>query len=260
MNWEAAGVGIATLALFRPELARVYKAWFKPPVVDIIETEDIEVGFTNFGPIVGLLGTLRAIHRDAFVARMSLKVTRREDSATHAFDWGAFRSMQFTPSDDSLIRCSSFLLTEDYGAPYHVAFIDRDTQSKLRSIIEKLQKEWYDACSSEVGDTKSRDLQEVGQLFAEAQKKLRPEFTKSPFYVDSWGRIGRLFYWEAGLFDLELTVQTSRPDHKHAKRWTFGLTQEDADRLRLNQGMLVGAVVGEAVGSFNFVHTPYPMK
>ncbi len=138
-----------------------------------METEDIEVGFTNFGAIVGVLGTLRAVNSDAFVARMSLKVTRRADNATHAFDWGAFRSMQFTPSDDSLIRCSSFLLFRDYGAPYHVAFIDRDTQSKVRSIIEKVQKAWYEACRGEVGDTRSRNPQEIAQLFTEAQNSLR---------------------------------------------------------------------------------------
>lgn len=55
-------------------------------------TASIEVGFSNFGPTISLVGTIRAQYHDVFVDRMSVRVIRLRDQAQHVFGWRAFRS------------------------------------------------------------------------------------------------------------------------------------------------------------------------
>lgn len=67
---------IALIALVRPELSRLFNRWFRRPFVDVFESSTIELGFSQWGPIMNLSGTLRAVHADAFITRMSLNVKR----------------------------------------------------------------------------------------------------------------------------------------------------------------------------------------
>jgi hypothetical protein len=81
---------IAAIALAQPWVIGLFKKCFRRKRVEIYETGTIEIGLSTFGPTVGLFGTLNAIHGDAVVRNMTLKVVRLKDKAEQDFSWGFF--------------------------------------------------------------------------------------------------------------------------------------------------------------------------
>jgi hypothetical protein len=57
---------IALVALLRPDIERVFQR--RKAVVDVHPAGRLEVGFSNFGPTIGLQGTMQAINGDEFIA------------------------------------------------------------------------------------------------------------------------------------------------------------------------------------------------
>ncbi len=53
-------------------------------------------------------------------------------------------------------------------------------------------------------------------------------------HVSAHDELGRINYWTAGRYRLQMTVSTSRPDQASEEEWRFVLTGAHADRLRLN--------------------------
>jgi hypothetical protein len=60
--------------------------------LDFFESQNLEIGFSQFGPTVALIGTVRTLHKDYFVRAISVTVTRKRDSIRRSFDWSTFRS------------------------------------------------------------------------------------------------------------------------------------------------------------------------
>ena len=54
---------IATVALVQPWMIALWKRFVRPGTIDIHETGTIEIGYSSFGPTIGLRGTLREIGR-----------------------------------------------------------------------------------------------------------------------------------------------------------------------------------------------------
>src|ERR1700682_1369881 len=83
---------VATVALIQPWIIALWRKAFRPGSIDIHETGTIEIGYSSFGPTVGLRGTLRAVHHDQFVRIIDLTVIKEKDAARHFFPWVVFRA------------------------------------------------------------------------------------------------------------------------------------------------------------------------
>ena len=75
---------VAAVALVQPWVIGLWKKFFRPGTIDIHETGTIEVGYSGFGPTIGLRGTLRAVHRDQFVRDIQLAVAKLKDDSKHS--------------------------------------------------------------------------------------------------------------------------------------------------------------------------------
>jgi len=139
---------VAMIALMQPWLLALYRKFFRQAHFDIYETGNIEIGFSNFGPTIGLLGALRGVNRDSFVRGIALILTHYKDKALHNFPWGLFRSDRIlvrSRSDTTLQLCSGFMLTQNSPFPYKIQFWDRDAQDEIRPLIERLTSAWTEA-------------------------------------------------------------------------------------------------------------------
>lgn len=83
---------VAVVALAQPWAFAFYRRFFRPGQVDIYETGNIEIGFSGFGPTIGLYGTLRALNRESFARSIDLRLVRLKDRAEHRFSWALLRS------------------------------------------------------------------------------------------------------------------------------------------------------------------------
>ena len=62
---------ISGLALIQVWIVALWKK-FRKPVVEIHQSGAIEIGYGSFGPSIGILGTLRTLHKDVFVRNIQV--------------------------------------------------------------------------------------------------------------------------------------------------------------------------------------------
>src|SRR2546422_2957411 len=85
-----ATLAIAIVALILPGAIWAWSTYWRKGTVDVHETFTIEVGFSSYGPTIGMNGTLRAVHHDLFIRSIDLVVTKMKDSSRYAFEWLLF--------------------------------------------------------------------------------------------------------------------------------------------------------------------------
>jgi len=69
-NWE--GI-VATVALLQIWVIKLYERYFRKPCLDIYPSQNPEIGYSDWGPTVGIFGTLRAPQEDVFVRQISIE-------------------------------------------------------------------------------------------------------------------------------------------------------------------------------------------
>lgn len=227
------------MALLQPWIGKLLKHFFRRGSVDIFETGTVEVGYSTFGPTIGLHGTLRARDADAFVRAVRLDVEREKDKAEHSFEWVAFRAHRLfigRPDEMALELPAGFLLPTSQPRRYNTLFHDPTVAAEVANDGQQLAQAYFDA-----------SLQQQGfDDFA----KLKPA-------TDAFAAMTRRCYWEAGTYKLTLAVLTSRPDARFERRYRFALTEADAHALQLNVVSMIRESCGQEGAHYNFAYSKY---
>ncbi len=213
LTWEGA---VATIALLQPWGVGLWRRFFRAPAVDLHETGVVEVGYSTYGPTLGLHGTLRARHADVFVRAMRLEVVRERDQARHFFEWVAFRSHRIFvgKATETMVELpAGFMLLTSQPFRYNVLFADAEVRERVNAELRTLGQAWYEAV------LEGRDYD---------------AFRTETSHGDAFTKVDRECYWERGGYILRATVETTRPDQRHESVWRFELTEEDAESLRTN--------------------------
>jgi hypothetical protein len=248
---------VAVLALIQPWVVGVWRRFFRQGTIDIHETGTVEVGYSQFGPTIGLYGTLRAIFRDQFVRSMELMVTKQKDSSKHSFEWGVFRAQRFTlggAQEGSFELPSGFLLTTTQPRRYNIQFFDVATQAEITPHVVTVVRGWAEVSGKFDLGTGPAQMQAAIQ---QALANLHVEFSRSEGYVSAYAAIDRLCYWEAGRYSLEMRVNTARPDRTFQRRWFFELSENEVHSIRLNTVKLLQDLCGRVYGQYNFAYAKY---
>jgi len=227
---------LAFLALIQPWTISLWKRYIRKGRIEIYETGNIEVGYSSFGPTIGLIGTLRCIHRDIFINSIGLEVVRQKDGSKHMFEWGLFRDRRLTSSggeEASFELPSGFMLLVSAPKRYDILFFDPNSQSDMRPHINGVRDAWvkFTIASGIIKarmDTPSpvENIEALGQEFEKFQKK-EEYFLKFPI-------LERLCYWDSGRYAIRMTVRTVEQKRSYEKEWFFDLSDQDAQLLRLN--------------------------
>lgn len=235
---------------------------FRKGEIEIHESGMIEIGYGNYGPSVGLMGTIQAVQKDAFIKAMYVRVTRKRDRAEHIFNWRAMRSPTISLGNpDQPIEFeipASFLLKPESPKKYNVFFNDDTFVGELNPHVSPVQDQWWDFKETRIAELREShgagvELMLKGDL---AEDELFKEFSKERPVVDAWGRLDRAFYWDSGEYELELVVVGTRPDREWRFTWGFHLPDADADQLRTNSVGVVRMVCG-LKSFFHFAYVPY---
>lgn len=241
---EYVTLAIAVIALIQPWVIAIWRRFFRQAQVDIHETGLIEVGYSGLGPTLGLHGTLRAIHRDVFVSRISLVVTRERDNARHEFAWSAFR--EGLGPQVVLSLPASFLTTTSQPHRANILFSDIETRQEIQGDLVGVREAWQD-----------RVLVANFPFDEEEASRLYEEFLGDDVHVRAHTEISRRCYWDAGRYGLEMTISTSRPNRTFQKSWSFELTEQDAELLRRNTVSILRTTVGIGDLGWNTAYAAY---
>ncbi len=241
---------ISSIALLQVWVIGLIK-WWRKPKLEAFTSGNIEIGFSNFGPTVGLMGTLRVLHKDVFVKRISAKVVREKDNSSHAFEWRAFRPniISFNPSAPPPIQvASSFLLTTTNPWRFNIFFVDELFIAEMNPRVSEVPKKWTDFKTAQIQQLQAKGGvaallggQSTGQVIDDA---LFDEFIKAGAVTDQFTQLDRSCYWNAGSYQLELAVETVGPNLTILRKYGFTLTEEDARLLRLNSIAILRVLCG----------------
>lgn len=254
-------LAVAALALVQPWLIALWKRLFQRGRLEVYETGVLEIGFSEFGPTVAVLGTIRCEGRDVFVERMSLKVIRLKDRAEHLFAWRAFRPHSVSSSPDGTVQfevASSFLVSPSVPHRFNVFFASNDFQSTYRARVAALWERWKTYVDTERATVDPTGALPVRQLLDNpiTEKALVDGYMRLPEPAEVHRVLNHDFFWREGDYSVQLSVHGARPERVFAATWQFTLEPADEARLRLNIIALLESGAGRKV-QYSFAYPQY---
>lgn len=240
-------VGLA--ALVRPDISRAFRHWRAQ--IDVHMAGQIEVGFSNFGPTVGVQGTLRSISRDEFISKSWVTVERLSDHSRHDFDWAVFRPQALSPTPGNFEIAAGFLLSPAAPHRFNIQFHDTTTAEKIRAPLMTFQTKWLKYLEERkiiLTTLPPNDLRKVYESFAS---------DSSSGSTEAYQALDRDFYWIPGDYGLRLYVKTSRPEKIFSYEYAFHLSELDSNTVRFNVIACILAICNMPDITFNFAYPAY---
>lgn len=254
-------LAISILALTQPWLLALWRRYIRRGKVRAYESGNIELGFGNFGPSIGLIGTLRAVHQDVFVERISARVTRLKDNAQLPLTWRAFRPSQIPLGDSSnttLEPAGSFLLSAASPLKYNIFFGSDQFVADYSAKASITPNRWHEFVEQRI-----KELEPNQQEQARAVKNdpalneiLWRDFSNGEHISTLYREFTTGFYWRAGRYKLEMLVDTEEPALSATKQWEFDLSEDDAELLRVNIIPLLRSLAG-LTATYSFAYPRY---
>ena len=224
---------VALIALIRPWFWALWARLFQQGRIEIYHTGTLEIGYSLYGPTIGLNGTLRGLHKDLFVRSIILELTRMKDSAKHTFEWALFRSQKMTLSGEqqgSFELPYGFMLSTAFPYRYNVQFHDMQLQAEQAQLMSSYSEEWNNIRNHGLLPHGTASPAEISGL----TRDLYERFKSTPLAVKTYTDLGRLSYWEAGKYILKMKILTPRANRSFEKEWKFTLTESQVNSVNLN--------------------------
>lgn len=226
--------------------------------MQVFEAGTIEIGYSTFGPTVGLYGTIRAKNKDVFVSYIELEVVRLRDGATHSFDWAFFRSNKIRLSqlsDVQLELASGFVLPTSQPRHYNIVFVDNETQEQLSAGLQPFAKEWSEYLVKR-GPSESK---ESSNVHPSDQSRLvaYEEFVDKKIHQDTLTKVDRLRYWDPGKYSITMTTETADPNIDFSNSWDFQIDEANARLLSLNSLEILRGVCAPGTEKWNVANCQY---
>lgn len=256
-------LAVAVIALLQPWAGAAYRKWFRTPSVSIFPTGRVEVGYSQFGPTIGLHGALKVDQEDAFVREIELEVVRERDQATHTFYWQLFRQERGRLSelqDFEVELAAGFMLSVNKPHRYSILFSDVEVQEQIKSALETLKRSWSEFVLERFSDLEQLDQETALDLYNRTKRTLYEEFRQRENHLDAWRVIDRARYWEAGDYALTMRVHTADPQQTFEESWSFSLDEDQEEILSLNVPRILQAACDQDaafVGNFSFAYSDY---
>jgi len=254
---------LAIYGIIQVWIMALWKKYARIGKIDIYETGTIEIGYSTFGPTIGLNGTMRALNKDIFVKSIDLMVVREKDKSQHVFRWIAFRppKIDLAGSQPILMEIpSGFLISPNSPHRFNIVFNDNDLFEDIRHIFNNYITEWYKVVErlTEIRPSPSGVFQP--EIVAQ-QAAIIEEFRRSKIYLDTYTALDRKCYWETGDYSLTINVRTSKPDKVFTNNYHFSINEADSKNLKLN----VITILEEPISSYlriqnypyNFAYSAY---
>ena len=266
---------VAATALVQPWLVSLWRRIAS--MIDIYETPFVEIGFSTFGPTLGLFGTLRSRNRDLFIHTIYLTLSRQEDKFSRRFEWGVFRTAKATigqttksgvdqAGEVSMDVPNGFMISTAQPYRYNILFIDPIIfHQQLKPILAEFRTSWLSHLD-QANIIPSKEMLLNVPLDRKIMMSLKREFeefiTKAD-YANVFDRINELFYWTPGAYELTIHVKAAHPNRHYRKSWFILLNESDVTSLRQqNIVSILEEVCGIplSAGQYGFIYTPYLSK
>jgi len=212
--------------------------------LSIYLSDTIEVGFSPYGPMLAVSGTLSTTGKYVFVYNMSLQVTKAGENYQRQFLWFVFRPHQFKLGGFhgiDLKMPSKFMVTANESRPYNILFTDNDTFADMKPMLTGLKRNWEDFVQEKRAEGKPIDSTEIFS-----------QFKQRPGMAPVMANLKQFCYWEPGDYDVRLVVMTERVGDYFEVRRKFSLTAEDIELLDANYYFILADICKQPVVRYSF--------
>lgn len=239
---------IAFVAAFRPELQRL----LKPRKLNILLADNllVEIGFTGFGPTVGLLGIIENEHVQSLIRKLRLRVIRLDDGTEFLLSpmLNRQRAINRTLVGGEEGRGTiwlPFLIEADAATPFDILFRYEEATHKLTNVGNDLQREWPAFVLGRVAAGNPAALADADPAIAQAKIQA---FTKAcfdvasneEFYKKARTTIAEQLIWTSGEYSCTLEAEVQRSKRKVAAKFRFSLADSDIATLESNTTLMIG--------------------
>ncbi len=208
----------------------------------------LEVGYTQFGPTLGLSGTLTTLENVVFINNISILVKRLADSATAQFNWFAFRPHRFSTSRDfgiDLKMPSKFLVAPATPYAYNILFSDQNQYAGMNPTIKMIKNRWEESLEHFVQNPGSFDMFKVFE-----------EFLRKEEIARSYTQLLDFCYWVEGPYAINIIFVSKESRTLLEVQKTFSLNTNDVQGLRNNAGMIIADVCRQMDITYSIAQVP----
>jgi hypothetical protein len=233
ISWrDLATLFVAVIALIQPWLVWIWRKVFRRVSVEVYESDNIEVGYSNFGPTIGLAGTLRAKNRDTFISKMEISITRLKDNARLNLQWRFFRpnSVPLTGPITSIEPAHGFVLQPATPHVFNILFTSADFTAEHTSALNAFSEKWQRERATQLGPINEKTEAE----YREAAEAAYDKFGQSVAGIEMFTQLDRPFFWQAGSYKIDLSYLGDPQPVKREYNWFFVLETKDCESLRSN--------------------------
>lgn len=256
--------GLAGIAVIQPWLIFLHNKVIRKPKLDIIPTGYIEIGYSNLGPTIALIGTIVSKTKDIFINEIIVELIRKEDNLTHNFRWLYFHSPDYNlidPRSASVRIPHSFQLQKDTPHNFSISFQDETTHLKMYNEVMNISKKWDDMVKNkEIDENLLNKLKEAAlknplQLPPSDLWVLIKPLNETIEHTEAYRKITELNYWKNGKY--EITMNMILSGTKKIIQWntSFNLSEEDEEKLRLNTVNITTNPIFSSIGFKPFLYT-----
>lgn len=257
---------ISGIALVQVWVIALWKRYFRKAQVGIYESGNIEIGYSNLGPTIGLVGTLRTLHQDVFVKRIVVELVKAKDSAYHTLNWRAFRPNTISLNPAEPIRfeiASSFLLASNNPFKFNIVFADDDFIADISPRVGNISQVWHEYRTKKMNELEARlgDKDKFDRIAQSPnlEQILWDQLMKDGVLTNQFVILDRACYWEAGEYLMTVNIECERPTSMFSKEYFFTLTDDDEKLLRLNAITILRVLSGFS-DQVSFAYRKYNTK
>lgn len=194
-------------------------------------SEDLDIGYTLYGPTLGLAGTITATEKVVFINTIIVIVRRLYDGASFFFNWFAFRPHHYSGNQKfeiDLKMPSKFIVAAHQAHTFNILFSDQNQYSIMNSDLKILKQRWEDV------------LEKFSIPFGSPEStRLFGEFLKREDITPHYDRLLKSCFWEEGNYALLLSINPQEAKNCTELHRLFALTGEDVRALRMNTPMII---------------------
>jgi hypothetical protein len=211
-------------AAWLPQIASwIYKKYSKP-IIKLIPSSKLELGYTAFGPIINLTSSISSQKKDALIDRITLKVTH-EKGDTRLLTWKFLNEIQqqirsHTGETAEILKNQPAIALKVPTislAEKIIGFQDLDFQEKFKIKTDKVIETY--------------NFLKAKNINADAKKEL----TASKEYKDLLDFFKNSMYWQEGNYLIEITIKEVTVKTPFIEKFKFLLSKIDIESLSHNK-------------------------
>lgn len=221
-TYEKAATAIAVLALLQPWIIKLCDRIFRKIRISFIPSAKIKLYYNRSGAYIYLGGVVEAKNKAAVVKDISVRVIRQNDKAELNLDWSSFVVPVFQSIGGNAVTTSEIArpFKVEAGSLYPIFIEFASTNIKENNRLAEI----YSTIAAEASA-----IVRPGIAIEQVKQELRDSISYQTFRDE----LLQNFYWKAGHYLIELTIQYNDTKVRQY-RFNFDIAAEEAAAFKGN--------------------------